>query len=64
MGAPMPFEPCFEPVIRKPVTGGRVRVVELLATGSNGGAQEHLYSLVTRIDQARYDVSVAPLPDV
>ena len=61
MGAPMPFEPCFEPVVRKPVTGGRVRIVELLATGSNGGAQEHLYSLVTRIDQARYDVSVVAL---
>ena len=43
------------------MTGGRVRVVELLATGSNGGAQEHLYSLVTRIDQARYDVSVVAL---
>ena len=27
-----------------------IRVVELLATGTNGGAQEHLYSLVTRID--------------
>jgi glycosyltransferase involved in cell wall biosynthesis len=57
----MPFEPCFEPVIRQPVTGGRVRVVELLATGSNGGAQEHLFSLVTRIDRARYDVSVVAL---
>ena len=61
MGAPMPFEPCFEPVIRQPVTGGRIRVVELLATGSNGGAQEHLSSLVMRIDQARYDVSVVAL---
>jgi len=61
MGAPMPFEPCFEPVVRQPVNGGRVRVVELLATGSNGGAQEHLYSLVTRIDQSRYDVSVVAL---
>ena len=61
MSAPMPFEPCFEPVIRKPVTGGRVRVVELLATGSNGGAQEHLSSLMARIDQSRYDVSVVAL---
>jgi glycosyltransferase involved in cell wall biosynthesis len=57
----MPFEPCFEPVLRQPVTGGRVRVVELLATGSNGGAQEHLSSLVTRIDASRYDVSVVAL---
>jgi glycosyltransferase involved in cell wall biosynthesis len=36
-------------------------VVEVLATGSNGGAQEHLYSLVTRIDAARFDVSVVAL---
>ena len=61
MGAPMPFDPCFEPVLRPPVTGGRVRVVEVLATGTNGGAQEHLYSLVTRIDRSRYDVSVVSL---
>ncbi len=61
MGAPLPFEPCFEPVIRPSVPGGRVRVVELLATGTNGGAQEHLFSLVTRIDPARYDVSVVAL---
>jgi glycosyltransferase involved in cell wall biosynthesis len=61
MGAPLPFEPCFEAVIRPSVPGGRVRVVELLATGSNGGAQEHLFSLVTRIDPARYDVSVVAL---
>ena len=61
MGAPLPFEPCFEPIIRPSVPGGRVRVVELLATGTNGGAQEHLFSLVTRIDPARYDVSVVAL---
>ena len=35
----------------------RIRVVEVLATGTNGGAQEHLYSLLTRIDRSRYDVS-------
>ncbi|HSK52732.1 MAG TPA: glycosyltransferase [Clostridia bacterium] len=39
----------------------RIRVVEVLATGSNGGAQEHLYSLVTRIDAARFEVSVVAL---
>ena len=33
----------------------------MLATGTNGGAQEHLYSLVTRIDHDRYDVSVVAL---
>jgi glycosyltransferase involved in cell wall biosynthesis len=43
------------------VSGGRIRVVEVLATGSNGGAQEHLYSLLTRLDRDRYDASVVAL---
>jgi glycosyltransferase involved in cell wall biosynthesis len=57
------LDPCFEPVARLPLPGGRtrIRVVELLATGSNGGAQEHLYNLVTRIDRSRYEVSVLSL---
>jgi glycosyltransferase involved in cell wall biosynthesis len=42
-------------------TPERVRVVEILATGSNGGAQEHLFSLMTRLDPARYDASVVAL---
>ena len=56
-------DPCFEPVIRLPLPGSRdrIRVVELLATGTSGGAQEHLYNLVTRIDRTRYDVSVLSL---
>ncbi len=61
MGAPMPMEPCFEPVIKPSIPGGRIRVVELLATGTNGGAQEHLFSLVSRMDQSRYEVSVVAL---
>ena len=40
---------------------GRVRVVEILATGSNGGAQEHLFSLMTRLDRTYYDASVVSL---
>jgi len=32
-----------------------------MATGTNGGAQEHVYNLVTRIDTSRYDVSVVSL---
>jgi glycosyltransferase involved in cell wall biosynthesis len=36
-------------------------VVEILATGSNGGAQEHLYSLMSRLDPSRYDVSIVSL---
>jgi len=64
--APRPsvsLDPCFQPVIRLPLPGGRtrIRVVELLATGSNGGAQEHLFNLVTRIDRERYDVSIVAL---
>ena len=62
MSAPLPTDPCVEPVARPPLVGGRrIRVVEVLATGTNGGAQEHLYSLVTRMDHERYDVSVVSL---
>ena len=62
MSAPLPSDPCLEEVARPPLAGGRrIRVVEVLATGSNGGAQEHLYSLLTRIDPDRYDVSVVAL---
>jgi glycosyltransferase involved in cell wall biosynthesis len=43
------------------MSGGRIRVVEVLATGSNGGAQEHLYSLLTRLDTDRYEASVVAL---
>jgi glycosyltransferase involved in cell wall biosynthesis len=63
MGAPLPDDPCFRPVKRLPLPGprGRIRIVELLASGSNGGAQEHVLNLVTRIDRTRYDVSVCAL---
>jgi glycosyltransferase involved in cell wall biosynthesis len=61
--ATLTTDPCFEPVIRLPLPGSRdrIRVVELLATGSSGGAQEHLYNLVSLIDRDRYDVSVLSL---
>jgi glycosyltransferase involved in cell wall biosynthesis len=36
-------------------------VVEVLATGTTGGAQEHVYNLLSRIDRARYDVSLVSL---
>ena len=50
MSAPGPADPCFEIVKRPTLAGGRrIRVVEILATGTNAGAQEHLYSLVTRM---------------
>ena len=62
MSAPTPFDPCLETLVRPSLAGGRrIRVVEVLATGTNGGAQEHLYSLATRIDRSRYDVSVVAL---
>ncbi len=32
-----------------------------MATGTNGGAQEHVFNLVTRMDRGRYDVSVVSL---
>src|SRR4029077_18999088 len=56
-------DPCFQPVSRLPLPGTRrrIRVVELLATGTNGGAQEHLFNLVSRIDRERYDVSIVSL---
>ncbi len=62
MNAPLAFDPCLELVERPALAGGRrIRVVEVLATGTNGGAQEHLHSLVTRLDASRYDVSVVAL---
>jgi glycosyltransferase involved in cell wall biosynthesis len=55
-------EPCADlSVDRQPPAGGRVRVVEVMATGTNGGAQEHVYSLVTRLNPACYDVRVVSL---
>ena len=56
-------DPCFQPVVRLPLPASRdrIRVVELLATGTSGGAQEHVCNLVTRLDRARYDVSVLSL---
>ncbi len=57
------FDPCAAPRIDRaaPFVSSRVRVVEVLATGTNGGAQEHLYGLLSRIDRERYDVSVVSL---
>jgi glycosyltransferase involved in cell wall biosynthesis len=62
MSAPGPFDPCLDAVERPTLAGGRrIRVVQVLATGTNGGAQEHLFGLVTRMDPTRYDVSVVSL---
>ncbi len=62
MSAPLPGDPCVKPLDRPPVPGGRtVRVVEVLATGTNGGAQEHVYSLLSRLDRDRYEPTVISL---
>lgn len=61
--AELPDDPCYEPVVRLPLPGDhdRITVVELLASGTNGGAQEHVFNLVSRLDRSRYDVSVCSL---
>ena len=62
MGPPVTWDPCLTPLEHFPMPGPpRVRVVEILATGTNGGAQEHLFSLLSRIDKSRYDASVVAL---
>ena len=54
--------PCFSPSERRPVPGsGRIRVVQILATGTTGGAQEHVYSLLSRLDRTRYDACAISL---
>jgi glycosyltransferase involved in cell wall biosynthesis len=62
MTRPSPDDPCVAPMTHLPVPGReRVRVVEVMATGTNGGAQEHVYNLVNRLDHEFYDVSVVSL---
>ena len=64
MTAPLISDPCLDQPIRAPLSGGRrIRVVQLVATGSNGGAQEHVWSLLERLDRSRYDLSVISLSD-
>jgi glycosyltransferase involved in cell wall biosynthesis len=41
----------------------RIRVVQLVATGTNGGAQEHVHTLLSRLDRERHDVRVISLSD-
>jgi glycosyltransferase involved in cell wall biosynthesis len=62
MGVPLPGEPCVDLPVRPSLPGGRtLRVVEVMATGTNGGAQEHVYSLLSRMDRSRYEPSVVSL---
>ena len=62
MTPPSVLDPCLEVVERPTLAGGqRIRVVELLATGTNGGAQEHVFGLMSRLDTARFDASIVAL---
>jgi len=62
MATHLRHDPCLETVRRPPVVSGeRVRVVEVLATGTSGGAQEHVFGLVSRMDHSRFDVSIVSL---
>jgi len=54
--------PCFVGPDRSALPGsGRINVVEVLATGGNGGAQESMFNLLSGIDRTRYDVCVVAL---
>jgi glycosyltransferase involved in cell wall biosynthesis len=58
------LDPCVDVAERRPLDdGGRIRVLELLATGTSGGAQEHVLSLVSRLDRRRYEPLVVSLSD-
>ena len=66
MTAPTLADPCVETTIRPPIPvdfGSRIPVVQLLSTGSTGGAQEHVYSLVAGMDRSRYEPSVVSFTD-
>lgn len=55
-------DPCLEPPVRLELPGPpRVKVVEVMATGTAGGAQEHVYNLLSRMDRERYDVTLVSL---
>ena len=62
MTPPHRDDPCVAPMLHLPVPGPeRVRVVQVMATGTNGGAQEHVINLVRRLDRDFYDVSIVSL---
>ena len=62
MGAPPPWDPCVTPLPRRNAGDrARIRVVEVLATGTSGGAQEHLFGLMSRLDTSRFDATIVSL---
>jgi glycosyltransferase involved in cell wall biosynthesis len=61
---PLAGEPCADLPPRPALDlSERIRVVEILATGTNGGAQENVRAMLARLDDHRYDVSVISLSD-
>lgn len=57
-------DPCRAHPDRPPLPDAeRIRVTQLVATGTSGGAQEHVASLVGHMDRDRYDVQVISLSD-
>jgi len=55
-------QPCTGRTPAGPLPDGtRIRVIQLLATGTNGGAQESVVSTVLRMDSTRHDVRVISL---
>ena len=46
---------------RRVQPGERIRVVELLATGTNGGAQESVVNTMSRLDATRHEAIVISL---
>lgn len=64
MSPPLAGEPCADLPARPALDlSERIRVVEVLATGTNGGAQENVRAMLARLDSHRYDVSVISLSD-
>ena len=64
MTDPPTADPCLDFPVRPPLpVDGRLRVVQLLATGGSGGAQEHVRMLVAGLDATRYDVETVALTE-
>src|SRR4030095_5465769 len=62
MPPPIAWDPCLTPIDRKRSAGrGRIRGGAVLAAGTNGGAQEHVFGLMSRLDPARFDASIVAL---
>ena len=63
MTATLLRDPCRDIPERPLDPTERIRVVQVLASGGNGGAQEHLSSLLARLDPSRYEAHTVSLTD-